>query len=172
MRTKRVVCESWASALVDSADAVTDFHDIREEFEKNDLRERVAELEAFLRQAYDDDHSMRVKNKGLQGENERLRAELLAAKAADKAAKLVEAKLVEDLEGVLSCPISLGLFNDPVVSTESGHTYEREDIEKWLQAEECCPVTKFRMTRKHLVSNYTLAGVVDAFKAYQAQQAQ
>jgi len=157
--------------VVDSADAVTDFHDIREEFEKNDLRERVAELETFLTQAYDEEYRIRVQIQGLQGENERLRAELLAAKAADKAAKLVEAKLLEDLEGVLSCPISLGLFNDPVVSTESGHTYEREDIEKWLQKEECCPVTKFRMTRKHLVSNYALAGVVDTFRAYQAQQA-
>ena len=154
---------------MDSADAVTDFHDIREEFEKAALRERVAELEAFLTQAYDEEYRIRVQIQGLQGENERLRAELLAAKAADKAAKLVEAKLVEDLEVVLSCPISLGLFNDPVVSTESGHTYEREDIEKWLQGEECCPVTKWRMTPKHLVPNYTLAGVVDAFKAYQAE---
>lgn len=99
-------------------------------------------------------------NKRLQEENERLRAEVLAAKAADKAAKLVE-----DMHDALCCPISMALFEDPVVSKVSGHTYERKEIEKWLLQNRCCPQTRHYMTHTHLVPNYALAGVVDAFRA-------
>jgi hypothetical protein len=103
-------------------------------------------------------------------ENERLRAELLlAAKAADLAvtAAAKVAKLVEGLEVALSCPISHGLLQDPVVSKVSGQTYSREDIEKWLKTSSNCPLTGLNMTRKHLVKNYAFGSVLDAFKAYQ-----
>ena len=172
----------WAPAL--SAQSVADFHDIRVEFDND---ERVATLETLLEQAratasndkmwiemlQDSLTKKRVQfgeqvceNKRLQEENERLRAELLATKAADKAAKLVK-----DLDDALCCPISMGLFEDPVVSKVSGHSYSREHIEKWLLKNSCCPVTRQKMAHKHLVPNWALAGVVDAFRAHQARQA-
>ena len=52
-------------------------------------------------------------NKRLQEENERLRAEVLAAKAADKAAKLVE-----DMHDALCCPISMALFDTRTLGTQ------------------------------------------------------
>ena len=172
---------AWAPAL--SAQSVADFHDIRVEFDND---ERVATLETLLEHAratasddkiwiemlQDSLTKKRVQigeqvceNKRLQEENERLRAELLATKAADK-----EAKLVKDLDDALCCPISMGLFEDPVVSKVSGHSYSRGHIEKWLLQNRCCPQTREYMTRTHLVPNYALAGVVDAFRAHQARQ--
>ena len=169
----------WAPAL--SAQSVTDLHDIRVECDEDHLRERVATLETLLDQArataseqkrwnemLQDSLTKRgVQIGSLQEENECLRAELVAAKAADK-----EAKLVKDLDDALCCPFSLGLFEDPVVSKVSGHSYSREHIEKWLLRNHYCPVTRHNMACSHLVPNYALAGVVDAFRAHQAQQAQ
>jgi hypothetical protein len=99
-------------------------------------------------------------------ENERLRAELLAAKAADKVTKLVEG-----LEVALRCPLSLQSMKDTVVS-RYGHSYEREDIETWLKKKSKCPITNQGLTRAHLVKNYALVSVADAFRDYQAGQAQ
>ena len=174
---------AWAPALY--ADSKTDFHDIRAGCDKDDLRERVARLETLLENArataseenmwkemlQDSLTKMGAKIgkqegeiESLQAENELLRAELLAAKAAGK-----ETKLVEELDGMLCCPISMQLFKDPVVSKVSGHSYERKDIEEWLLKNRFCPVTRHNMTRAHLVSNFALAGVAEAFRAYQAQ---
>ena len=176
----RPVGSAWAPALAaDSVDSVRDFHDIRVEFDKDDLRERVARLETLLEHArataceqkrwneqlHDTQYRMGVQIGRLQEENESLRAELLAAKAADKAAKLVK-----DLDDALCCPISMALFEDPVVSKVSGHSYSREHIEKWLLKNSHCPQTRQKMAQKHLVPNYALAGVVDAFRAHQARQ--
>ena len=100
------------------------------------------------------------------GENERLRAELLlAAKAAAKVAKLVEG-----LEVALSCPLSLGRMEDPVVS-KYGHTYEREFIEKALNKKSKCPMTNQRLTKEHMPINRALVDVANAFNAYQAPAA-
>ncbi len=99
-------------------------------------------------------------------ENDRLRAEVLLA--AEAAANV--AKLVEGLEVALSCPLSHELFKNPVVS-RYGHSYERGDIETWLKQNWTCPLTKKYLPRAHLVENYSLVTVADAFRAYQAGQA-
>ena len=98
----------WAPAL--SAQSVADLHDIRVECDEDDLRERVATLETLLEHARATASDEKMWNEmlqdsltkrgvqigSLQEENERLRAELLAAQAADK-----EAKLVKDLDDAL-----------------------------------------------------------------------
>jgi len=104
-------------------------------------------------------------NERLQKENERLRVELLlAAKAAAKVAKLVEG-----LDVALSCPLSLGHMEDPVVSIY-GHTYEREYIEKCLKKKSKCPMTNQRLTKAHMPINRALIDCCKAFNAYQAEQ--
>ncbi len=98
-------------------------------------------------------------------ENERLRAELLlAAKAAANAAELVEG-----LEVALSCPISVGQMEDPVVSIY-GHSYERGYIDKWLKKKSKCPITNQRLTKAHMPINRALTDVANAFNAYMTNQ--
>jgi hypothetical protein len=104
---------------------------------------------------------------GVAKENERLRAE--AAAAVTAAANV--AKLVEELEVALSCPLSQELLKNPVVS-RYGHSYSRGDIETWLKKKSRCPLTNQYLTRAHLVENYSLVSVADAVRAYQAGQAQ
>ena len=117
--------------------------------------ERLQEDNEFLR----DGSAVAKENERLQEENARLRAE--SAKST---------KLVEDLEDILCCPISLQLLSDPVVSKVSGQSYEREYIEKCLKKKSTCPLTGLAMTHKHLVKNYTLGTVANAFRAYLAGQ--
>ena len=116
--------------------------------------ERLQEDNEFLR----DGSAVAKENERLQEENARLRAE--SAKST---------KLVEDLEDILCCPISLQLLSDPVVS-RVGQTYEREHIEKWLKEIPQCPLTRDPLNSKHLASNHALADVANAFRAYQAAQ--
>jgi hypothetical protein len=98
-------------------------------------------------------------------ENERLRAAvLLAAKAAANVAKLVE-----DLEVVLDCPLSLGQMKDPVVSIY-GHSYERGYIDKWLKKKWKCPITGQKLTKAHMPINRALTDVANAFNAYMTYQ--
>jgi hypothetical protein len=105
-------------------------------------------------------------------DNERLRAELLLAdEAKDLAAKAAAkvARLVEGLEVALSCPISVGQMEDPVVSIY-GHSYERGDIDKGLKKKSTCPMTGQRLTKEKMPTNRALTDVANAFNAYQAEQ--
>ena len=52
-------------------------------------------------------------------------------------------------------PLLLQVMHDPV-TTESGNTYERSAIEKWLQRNSTDPLTNARLTSKRLVPNNTL----------------
>ena len=62
----------------------------------------------------------------------------------------------------LSCPITLGLFTDPVVIS-SGQTVDRKEIERLLRTSDKCPVTNVTITR-HLVTNWLVKSMVEAFK--------
>jgi len=68
------------------------------------------------------------------------------------------------LEVPMCCPISMDLFKDSVICKVTGHSYEREYIEKWLLTHPFCPLTKIEMTARDLVPNRALQGVVEAFK--------
>ena len=63
--------------------------------------------------------------------------------------------------------ISLDLFKDPVVSNQTVLAFDREDIEMWLKTNRHCPCTRTYMTSAHLMPNYALKGVCDAFRAQQ-----
>ena len=116
--------------------------------------ERLQEDNEFLR----DGAAVAKENERVQEENARLRAE--SAKST---------KLVEDLEDILCCPISLQLLSDPVVS-RVGQTYEREHIEKWLKHISTCPLTRHPLKSEDLAPNLALAQVANAFRAYQDRQ--
>jgi hypothetical protein len=106
----------------------------------------------------------------LQDEIDRLQEEnddLRLAAYGEKATMVVKDLQDKELRAPLCCPISMQLFKDPVVSIY-GHSFERRDIEKWLLENECCPMTREHLTIAHLVPNFALAGVADAFRFYEA----
>ncbi|KAL9653619.1 hypothetical protein ABK040_000536 [Willaertia magna] len=43
------------------------------------------------------------------------------------------------------CPISQQLMTGPVVLSETGHTYNRKEIEQWLQRQNTCPSTGIKL---------------------------
>ena len=64
----------------------------------------------------------------------------------------------------LCCPISEDLYEDPVLLIESGQTYDRKSIEKWLQQRNTCPLTGKELTSQQLVPNFAVKGLVDAWR--------
>ncbi|KAG6491731.1 protein spotted leaf 11-like [Zingiber officinale] len=59
------------------------------------------------------------------------------------------------------CPISLELMGDPVI-VSTGQTYERECIEKWLEAgHNTCPKTQQKLSSTSLTPNYVLRSLID-----------
>ena len=184
--------ECWAPSLTDS---VTGLQDIRDQ----DDPERVWRLGVLLEEARKEANKQRLWNEilhdsqfrmgvkigehereiaSLQAENERLRDESAVANENERlqeenarlrAESAKSTKLVEDLEDILCCPISLQLLSDPVVS-RVGQTYEREHIEKWLKHISTCPLTRHPLKSEHLAPNHALADVANAFRAYQDRQ--
>ena len=73
----------------------------------------------------------------------------------------------KNLEATMCCPISNDLFKEPVLCKVTGHSFEKESIQTWLLTNDLCPLTRKKMTSADLVPNYTLAGVVAAYKIQQ-----
>ena len=54
------------------------------------------------------------------------------------------------------CPITTELMTDPVMVVESGMTYERKDIERWLEEHNTDPNTGVTLEDKRLAPNHAL----------------
>jgi hypothetical protein len=63
----------------------------------------------------------------------------------------------------LSCPISLALMVDPVVAAD-GHSYERKDMEEWLERKGTSPKTNAELEYRTLVPNHALRAVASGFR--------
>ena len=61
------------------------------------------------------------------------------------------------------CPISFKLMVDPVVA-QDGHTYERTEIETWLQKNSTSPMDRTPITNKKLYKNIGLKGAIQLWK--------
>ncbi|KAG6502120.1 hypothetical protein ZIOFF_042009 [Zingiber officinale] len=58
------------------------------------------------------------------------------------------------------CPLSLNLMSDPVI-VESGQTYERAFIQKWLdQGIDVCPRTRQTLRHSNLIPNFTVKALI------------
>eukprot|EP01084_Bolivina_argentea_P112101 199960_1 len=69
------------------------------------------------------------------------------------------------------CPISLDLMTDPVLLIGDGHTYEREELQKWLQSNNTSPITNETLESKQFCSNFALKYQIDEYKIkFQAQE--
>jgi hypothetical protein len=184
---------AWAPVLAESG---TDLHDVRVECGEPVWRETVmvrlartagkqsVKIErlqkendgmgALMKRLQEENKRLQKKNDAQEDEIDRLQEEnddLRLAAYGEKATMVVKDLQDKELRAPLCCPISMQLFKDPVVSIY-GHSFERRDIEKWLLENECCPMTREHLTIAHLVPNFALAGVADAFRFYEAPAAQ
>lgn len=71
--------------------------------------------------------------------------------------------MASPLEDILVCPISLQIFQDPVIA-EDGHTYERESITEWIQLNGTSPLTRQTLAIENLRPNIILKKVIDQFE--------
>jgi hypothetical protein len=72
-------------------------------------------------------------------------------------------KSSEELENLFMCPLSLDTFEDPVVD-KCGHTFERTNIQDWLQKNDTCPLFRERITSKGLMPNRVVKQAIDILK--------
>ena len=61
------------------------------------------------------------------------------------------------------CPINQTLMEDPVI-TPYGTTYERSAILNWLKKHDTDPLTKKRLTKDMLITNYALRSAIQEYK--------
>ncbi|KAL6840299.1 hypothetical protein ACP4OV_030109 [Aristida adscensionis] len=78
----------------------------------------------------------------------------------------VEEKQMHSINGVpipadFCCPLSLEIMSDPVI-VESGQTYERVFIRKWLDlGYNVCPKTRQTLVHTNLIPNYTVKQLIE-----------
>jgi ankyrin repeat protein len=66
------------------------------------------------------------------------------------------------IDEALLCPITYGLFRDPVC-TADGHTYERQAITEWLSKHNTSPRTNLLLEHKKLTPNHLVKSIVEDF---------
>ena len=71
----------------------------------------------------------------------------------------------DDIEGKDSfiCPINQTLMEDPVI-TPYGTTYERAAILNWLKKNNTDPLTKKKLSKDMLITNYALRSAIQEYK--------
>lgn len=67
--------------------------------------------------------------------------------------KIQEQRL--DYKEDLICPISMNLFDDPCTDS-CGHTFNRKEIEEWLESNHTCPLSRNPITKEGLVQNLSI----------------
>ncbi|KAL0479226.1 hypothetical protein AKO1_008049 [Acrasis kona] len=67
---------------------------------------------------------------------------------------------LDDLPEAFICPITCQKMNEPVFVVESGHSYEKAAIEKWLSRNVTDPLTGMKLTNKTLVPNHSLRRMI------------
>ena len=63
------------------------------------------------------------------------------------------------------CPITQDVMVDPVIVTETGHTYERSAIEQWLGKRNTDPCTNVQLRSNNLIPNHSLRSSIQQFSA-------
>ena len=71
----------------------------------------------------------------------------------------------DNIEGKDSflCPINQTLMEDPVI-TPYGTTYERSAILNWLKKNNTDPLTKKKLSKEMLITNYALRSAIQEYK--------
>lgn len=90
-----------------------------------------------------------------------LRGQALMDEVKKKANDLEE--LDQVLESSFRCPISMEIMTEPVFAAD-GHTYEKIEMERWLQTHETSPLTNEKLPHKTLIANHNLRGQIRSFE--------
>ena len=69
-------------------------------------------------------------------------------------------RVLNQIEEQFSCSLTSEMFKDPVICN-SGHTFEREEIMRWLQRSNKCPNTNIIIN--FLAPNYALRNAIESF---------
>ena len=63
----------------------------------------------------------------------------------------------------LTCILTKKLYEDPVIAAD-GHTYERKDIERWIQKDPVSPVTSLLLKNTDLTPNFHIQRLIQEYK--------
>jgi hypothetical protein len=92
-------------------------------------------------------------------------ASLLREEAQDPIEAEAEADaIIYPIESFL-CPISWALFKDPVVC-QDGVTYERDNINQWLEHSKMSPITRVEISNTTQYRNIALKNAMEEFKEF------
>jgi len=91
----------------------------------------------------------------------RLKGRELAKELQNKAREMDELDAV--LENSFRCPISMEIMSDPVYAAD-GHTYEKVEMERWLQTKTTSPLTNEVLANKGLLPNYNLRSQIKEYQ--------
>jgi U-box domain len=67
-----------------------------------------------------------------------------------------------DIPPDFMCPLSLSIMEEPVMASD-GHTYERENIQKWIDQKKISPITRAELL-PHFFPNLLLKNQIDDWK--------
>ena len=62
------------------------------------------------------------------------------------------------------CPLTFEIMQDPVLLVGDGQTYERAEIERWLQTKQTSPMTNAKLTTTLIAPNVALRGLIIEFR--------
>ena len=62
------------------------------------------------------------------------------------------------------CPLTFEIMHDPVLLVGDGQTYERAEIERWLQTKQTSPMTNAKLTTTLIAPNVALRGLIIEFR--------
>ncbi len=68
-----------------------------------------------------------------------------------------------EIPAEFQCSVTGQIMSDPVILTESGETYEREGIERWLLNHDTDPLTNERLANKNLAPNRSIKRSIVTF---------
>lgn len=91
---------------------------------------------------------------------------LLVRKESSTGSAMEDADLAP--EGLL-CPLTLGLMKDPVTTCD-GQSYERKQIQEWLEHNNTSPLTNKRLQSKQLTPNHALRRTIEEWKATRVER--
>ncbi len=69
------------------------------------------------------------------------------------------------LHATVICPITKRIMNDPVILCNSGLSYERSAIEKWIREHNTDPETNAPLTDRRVMPNKILALLIRDLRA-------
>eukprot|EP00343_Euplotes_focardii_P009278 CAMPEP_0205824118 /NCGR_PEP_ID=MMETSP0206-20130828/19528_1 /ASSEMBLY_ACC=CAM_ASM_000279 /TAXON_ID=36767 /ORGANISM="Euplotes focardii, Strain TN1" /LENGTH=127 /DNA_ID=CAMNT_0053121933 /DNA_START=1 /DNA_END=384 /DNA_ORIENTATION=+ len=69
-----------------------------------------------------------------------------------------------EMERKLWCPMSLQIMTDPVL-TSSGHTYERKNIEEYIDEYGIDPMTRKELSKDSLIPNHIIRDLISNYIA-------